>query len=119
MKVSFSRQVNNFIDSFRSVEPEVLRCYQHKMPEQIFVGVKKDKKGKFWARILVENDGKKDILFTQADDRERLEENVNDAVATYFDVPYRYAQQLLINKLYYDPTLKSKTKKACEAFKVA
>lgn len=72
------------------------------------MGVKKDKRSnKYYAEIHGLNND--DILFTQASGRAELEEMVNDAIATYYEVPYRYARSLLINKRYKDPTLKRKS----------
>lgn len=104
------RTVLNVIDVLKPVESEVLECYQNKMPERIEVGVKGDPSGKVWAEIRgFEND---DVLFTEAKNRSDLEEKVNDAVVTYYDVPYRYARYILVNKKYNDPDLAHKKKRA-------
>jgi len=112
MRVSLARKFHNIIDSFGSVEPEVLECHQNKMPENILVKVNPDKGGKIWAEIFIDHQGEKDTLYTQAADRNDLEDMVNDAVATYFDVPYRYANSLLISKFYSDPALSKKSRKS-------
>lgn len=101
------RSVQNFIDSFRPVHAEVLLNYQHKMPSTLNVKIGKDGK-QYYAEVSgLDN---KDMLFTQARDRAELEEMVNDAVATYYEIPYRYARLLLISKRYVDPDLPQKTK---------
>jgi len=102
---------NNLKESFGPIEPEVLACYQQKIPDSVNVDIKKDGK-KYFASILIESN--KDTLFTQASDKAELEEMVNDAVATYYEIPAKYARLLLISKRYQDPTLR-KTK----ALKVA
>lgn len=112
MRVPLARQFNNFIDSRRPIEPEVLECYQNKMPDGILVKVNEGENKKFWAEIFIDNKGKKDILYTQASDRNDLEEMVNDAVATYFEVPFQYANLLLISKKYNDPALSKKPRRA-------
>jgi len=81
-----------------------------KLTEKIFVGVAQDKNGKYWAEIRVEND----TIFTEANTRDKLEENVNKAVACYYEVKKEYIPYLLINKQYNDPTLERK-----KALKVA
>ena len=83
------------------IEPEVLKCYEDKLPEVIYVRVSRDENGKYWAGINVEND----TLFTEATSRNKLEENVNKAVACYYEVKKEYIPYLLINKRYNDPTL--------------
>lgn len=104
--------VNIIKDSFKSIEAEVLECYQNKLPDVISVMTTKDKNGKYWAEIPIN----KDYLFTEANSRDKLEENVNRAVACYYEVPRRYIPYLLISKRYRDPHL-SKNKK--KAFKIA
>ncbi|MDO8495680.1 MAG: hypothetical protein Q7S32_04190 [bacterium] len=102
----------NALDFFKAVEPEVLSCYQNKMPDVIEVGIKNDKSGKIWAEIKgFENN---DILYTEANNRSDLEDKVNDAVVTYYNIPYRYARYILVNKRYDDPNLVRKKKKVLE-----
>lgn len=90
--------MNNVLNSFfgNKVEPEILKCYMDQLPEKIDVYVERDKNGRYWAKIEV----KKDTLFTEADSRDKLEENVNQAVACYFEVKKEYIPYLLINKHY-------------------
>ena len=83
------------------IEPEVLKCYEDKLPEVVYVRVVRDKNGKYWAEIKVEDD----TLFTEANSRDKLEENVNKAVACYYEVKKEYIPHLLINKRYNDPNL--------------
>lgn len=107
------RAVLNIIDTFRPIESEVLECYQNKTPKEIEVAIKGDPTGKVWAEISgLEND---DVLYTEAKNRSDLEEKVNDAVVTYYDIPYRYARHILVNKRYHDPELAHKKKKALKA----
>ena len=94
--------INNLKDFFRPFEPEVLACYQHKIPDSVDVAIKSDGK-KYIAKILIKSN--KDTLFTQASDKAELEEMVNDAVATYYEIPSKYSKMLLISKRYQDPTL--------------
>lgn len=97
--------VNIIKDSFESIEPEDLACYQNKLPDVIYVKMAKDKNSKYWAEIQIGNDS----LFTEANSRDKLEDNVNRAVACYYEVPQRYIPYLLISKRYSDPhLLKSK-----------
>lgn len=86
------------------IEPEVLKCYEDKLPDRIEVVVNVDPDDRYWAKIELEND----TLFTEASSRDKLEENVNKAVACYFEVKKEYIPYLLINKRYYDPTHKRK-----------
>jgi len=104
------RFVFNAIDLLKPVEREVLECYNNKMPAMIEVQIQSDPSGKVHAEIKgFEND---DILYTEAKNRSDLEEQVNDAVATYYDIPFRYARFVLVNKRYHDPELARKKKKA-------
>lgn len=100
--------VNTIKDSFKSIESEVLACYQSKLPDVIFVKMAKDKDGKYWADIQIGNDS----LFTEANSRDKLEDNVNRAVACYYEVPRRYIPYLLISKRYSDPHLLKNKKEA-------
>ncbi len=99
--------MNNTIKTiFRpKIEPEVLKCYEDKLPGRIEVAVNVDSDGRYWAKIKLEND----TLFTEADTRDKLEENVNKAVACYFEIKKEYIPYLLINKRYYDSTVKRKS----------
>ena len=99
------RFLRNIVDSYRPVELEVLACYQQKLPPSLDVLVHKKEKGGYWAEI-------EGVGVTQASSREELEEMVNDAVATFYEIPYRYAKRLLISKLYRDPELEKKRRKA-------
>lgn len=100
--------INNIKDSFKSIEPEVLACYQNKLPDVIFVKMAKDKNDKYWAEIQIDNDS----LFTEANSRDKLEDNVNRAVACYYEVPRQYIPHLLISKRYSDPHLLKNKKTA-------
>jgi len=102
---------NNLKDSFSPIEPEVLACYQHKIPDSVDVAIKRDG-NKYFATILIESN--KDTLFTQASNKAELEEMVNDAIATYYEIPSKYSKLLLISKRYQDPTLRK-----AKALKVA
>ena len=99
--------MNNTINRvFRSkIEPEVLKCYEDKLPDRIEVEVNIDPDGRFWAKIKLEND----TLFTEANTRDKLEDNVNKAVACYYEVKKEYIPYLLIGKRYYDPEVKKKS----------
>jgi len=92
------RTINNYIDTFRSVEPEVLECYQEKLPDMVHVNYSYDKKNNILFASIIGVD--KDVLFTQAKNQEELEDMVNDAIITYYDIPYRYARLISINKRY-------------------
>lgn len=96
----------NLRDSLKPIEPEVLACYQQMIPDSVGVMVEKDGE-RYFAKIIIESN--KDVLFTQASNKAELEEMVNDAVATYYEIPPRYSKLLLISKRYKDPALK-KTK---------
>lgn len=101
--------LRRLLEKFKSVESEVLECHQNKLPHMIGVHYDFDKKRKkYFARIEIDD---RDVLFTEAKTREKLELNVNDAVATYYEIPSRYFDLLTFNKkLYHDPELAKKEK---------
>jgi len=101
-----------FIENLRPIVPEVLECHQNKLPKGIGVKYVQDgESGKWFAVIRLE----KEDLFTEANSREGLEYSVNDAVASYFDIPDKYFAQMSLDKRFYkDPQLlKNKKVLAC------
>lgn len=99
------RFIKNIIDSFKPFDKEMVLFYQHKLPSKILVRMNFDKSRKeYWAKIIIDENSK-DAIYTKAKSRSKLEENVNDAVVTYYEVPYKYAKHLLINKHWRDPEL--------------
>lgn len=98
------RYIYNIIDSFKPVDKEAIECYQQKLPESINVRVNYPSKGKCVASIRVGED----ILYTQARNQEELEDMVNDAVYTYYEVPPRFTKYLILSKKYNNPSLARK-----------
>lgn len=97
-----------------NIDIDVLAFYKNKLPSQIAVKVHKDNDtNKYWAEV--EADKKGDAIFTEASSRDRLEDMVNDAVTTYYEIPERFSRSLLITKIYHDPELKSPRKSVMTA----
>lgn len=104
--------IARLIDSFsrKEVLPEVLMHYRDKLPARIIVTPGFDKDTQRWvAKIQLEKDG--DTLYTEADNRDELERMVNDAVATYYEIPTHYMDHLFVGRIIYrDPELNKERK---------
>ena len=102
------KTIHNHIDAYRPVESEVLECYQNKLPDMVQVNVGYDKNSKMlFAKFTGTG---RDELFTQARNLEELEDMVNDAIFTYYEIPHRYARLISINKRYTDLSSLVRTK---------
>ncbi|MDO8513843.1 MAG: hypothetical protein Q7S37_05050 [bacterium] len=86
---------------FRKFDPEMVHFYRTKMPKKLNVKIHQDENcNKYWAEIDFDGKSSKDKIFTQAKNLNNIDTMINDAIATYYEVPFIYAKHIVISKNY-------------------